>query len=477
MEQAQVSAVYDVELPRVFARQRELSRSEPPADSALRRDRLQRLERMLDGASRELIEAMAADFGQRAEHECETYDIIASLSDIRENLRHLAAWMRPKRYPVRSYMLPGRARVEPTPLGVVGVVSPWNFPVYLAISPVAAALAAGNRVLVKPSELTERTSAVLARAVDQAFAPEELKVIEGGPQVAERFCALPFDHLLYTGSTRVGKLVALAAARNLTPVTLELGGKSPVLVTPSADLDEAASRCMFGKLANAGQICIAPDYALVPRAQLAPFLERARAHAQRLFPTFADNPEYSGVLGSAQRARLEAMLTEAARSGAQVIRLGDATAERPGSTQFLPAIVLEPAASTRLMQEEIFGPILPVVGYDTLSDAIRFINARERPLALYLFARAAHERDAVLSRTVAGGVTVNDVIYHCGCNTLPFGGVGASGMGAYHGEAGFQTFSHMKPVFYQTRLNGRALFETPRTPFRQWFGRFFRRIV
>jgi acyl-CoA reductase-like NAD-dependent aldehyde dehydrogenase len=332
-------------------------------------------------------------------------------------------------------------------------------------------------VQIKPSELTPRTSAVLARAVERAFAPEELKVIEGGPQVAERFCAQPFDHLLYTGSTRVGKLVAAAAAKNLTPVTLELGGKSPVVVTPSADLDEAASRCMFGKLANAGQICIAPDYALVPRAQLGAFVERAQLHARRLFPSFAGNPEYSGVLGSAGRTRLEGMLAEAERTGAKVIRLGDAAAQRQGSSQFVPAIVVEPPASTRLMQEEIFGPILPVIGYETLSDAIRFINSRDRPLALYLFARAASERDEVLTRTVAGGVTVNDVIYHCGCNTLPFGGVGASGMGAYHGEAGFQTFSHMKPVFYQSRVSWRALFETPGTPTKAFFRRVFRRLA
>jgi coniferyl-aldehyde dehydrogenase len=229
---------------------------------------------------------------------------------------------------------------------------------------------------------------------------------------------------------------------------------------------------MFGKLANAGQICVSPDYALVPRVHLDAFVERAKAHAQRLYPSYVDNPDYSAVAGAQRLARLEALIAEAELKGARVARLGAS-----GAGKLAPTLVIEPASDTRLMQEEIFGPVLPVVPYESLSDAISFINARPRPLALYLFVRDSDERDSVLTRTVSGGVTVNDVIYHVGCNTLPFGGVGASGMGAYHGEAGFRTFSHMKPVFYQTRLNGRALFETPRTPLRQAFGRFFRRIV
>jgi len=460
------------ELERKFTRQRDLSRAEPPASLSLRRDRLKRLLGMIEAQADALVRAMSADFGHRAAHESETYDISGAISDVRLDLRHLARWMRPRSYPVRGYMWPGRARVLPTPLGVVGVMSPWNFPVYLALSPLSAALAAGNRVLLKPSEHTPRTSELLAESLERAFGPEELCVFTGGPEVAERFASLPFDHLLFTGSTSVGRKVAAAAAQNLTPVTLELGGKSPLLVTPSSDIDDAASRCMFGKLANAGQICVSPDYALVPRGKLSQFVERATAAAQRLYPTFVDNPDYSAIAGSQRLQRLQSLIQEAEQKGARVVRLGAA-----GGGKLAPVIVIEPGSETRLMQEEIFGPILPVIGYDTLDDAISFINARPRPLALYLFARANVERDAVLSRTVSGGVTVNDVIYHVGCNTLPFGGVGASGMGRYHGEAGFETFSHMKPVFYQTRLNGRSLFETPRTPFRQAFGRFFRRIV
>lgn len=460
------------DLERTFTRQRELSRAEPPATVSVRRDRLKRLLGALEQHADALVSAMSADFGHRATHESETYDINGAISDIRHDLRHVARWMRKRRYPVRGYMWPGRAAVLPTPLGVVGVMSPWNFPVYLALSPLSAALAAGNRVLLKPSEHTPRTSALLAELLGRAFGPEEAAVFTGGPDLAERFASLPFDHLLFTGSTQVGRKVAAAAARNLTPVTLELGGKSPLVVTPSADPDDAASRCMFGKLANAGQICVSPDYALVPRVRLDEFVERARVHAQRLYPTFADNPDYSAVLGSERLARLEALIAEAEQQGAHVLRLGGS-----GAGKLAPTLVVEPGKETRLMQEEIFGPILPVIGYNSLDDAISFINARPRPLALYLFERNAAERERVLSCTVSGGVTVNDVIYHVGCNTLPFGGVGASGMGAYHGEAGFATFSHMKPVFYQTRLNGRALFETPRTPLRQAFGRFFRRIA
>ena len=460
------------DLDRTFARQRELSRAEPPASVTVRRDRLRRLLRALEAQADALVAAMSADFGHRAAHESETYDISGAISDIRHDLRHVARWMRPRRYPVRGYMWPGRAAVLPTPLGVVGVLSPWNFPVYLALSPLSAAVAAGNRVLLKPSEHTPRTSELLAELLGRAFSPEEVSVFTGGADLAERFASLPFDHLLFTGSTGVGRKVAAAAAKNLTPVTLELGGKSPLLVAPSADPDDAAGRCMFGKLANAGQICVSPDYALVPRARISEFVERASAHVQRLYPTIADNPDYSAVAGAERLARLESMIAEAEQKGARVVRLGAS-----GAGKLAPTLVVEPHADTRVMQEEIFGPILPVVGYDTLDDAISFINARPRPLALYLFERNSRERERVLQRTVSGGVTVNDVIYHVGCNTLPFGGVGASGMGAYHGEAGFVTFSHMKPVFYQTRLNGRSLFETPRTPLRRAFGRFFRRIV
>jgi coniferyl-aldehyde dehydrogenase len=466
-----IPAPFD-ELERVFARQHELSRAEPPASLAVRRDRLKRLLAAVTENADALVIAMSADFGHRAAHESETYDVNGAIGDIRHDLSHVGRWMKPRRYPVKSYMWPGRAAVLPTPLGVVGVLSPWNFPVYLALSPLSAALAAGNRVLLKPSEHTSRTSQLLSDILGRAFAPEELSVVTGDAELAERFASLPFDHLLFTGSTSVGRKVAAAAAKNLTPVTLELGGKSPLLVTPSADLDDAASRCMFGKLANAGQICVSPDYALVPRAQLSAFVARCSAHAQRLYPSYAENPDYSAILGAARLARLQALVQEASKKGARVLPLGAS-----GAGKLAPTLVVEPDPDTRLMQEEIFGPILPVIGYDTLADAISFINARPRPLALYLFERDSDERDQVLARTVSGGVTVNDVIYHVGCNTLPFGGVGASGMGVYHGEAGFRTFSHIKPVFYQTRLNGRALFETPRTPLRQAFGRFFRSIV
>jgi acyl-CoA reductase-like NAD-dependent aldehyde dehydrogenase len=460
------------ELERAFARQRELSRAEPPASLSVRRDRLKRLLSALEENADALVAAMSADFGHRATHESETYDINGAVGAIRHDLNHTAHWMRRRRYPVRGYMWPGRAAVLPTPLGVIGVMSPWNFPVYLALSPLSAALSAGNRALLKPSEHTPRTSELMAEMIGRKFGPEEIAVCLGGADVAERFASLPFDHLLFTGSTAVGRKIAAAAAQNLTPVTLELGGKSPLLVTPSADPNDAAARCMFGKLANAGQICVSPDYALVPRARLDEFVEHAKVHAQRLYPSFADNPDYSAVAGAQRLARLEAMIAEAELKGARVARLGAS-----GAGKLAPTLVVEPASDTRLMQEEIFGPVLPVVPYDSLPDAISFINARPRPLALYLFVRDREEQASVLARTVSGGVTVNDVIYHVGCNTLPFGGVGASGMGAYHGEAGFCTFSHMKPVFFQTRLNGRALFETPRTPFRQAFGRFFRRIV
>jgi acyl-CoA reductase-like NAD-dependent aldehyde dehydrogenase len=465
-----------VELEQHAARILSLSRTDMVASYDQRKDRLLRLESLVVENRAALLLAMASDFGVRSHDESDTFDLLPTLAEIRGQRRDLRAAMRPRRRQLPWYLWPARASLVPEPLGVVGVMSPWNFPLYLALAPVAAALAAGNRVLLKPSELAPATSEVISTCVARAFASEELSVWLGDAALAARFSAIAFDHLLFTGSTTVGRAVARSAAINLTPVTLELGGKSPALVLPSADLRLAAARIIFGKLINAGQICIAPDYALVPRAQLGAFVAAVRATAKNLYPSFAGNPDYTALRAPAAAARMDALVQDAESRGATLVRLR-AEADAQGGLQRTPVLVLDPPADARVLEEELFAPILPIVPYDTLDDAIAFINARPRPLALYAFGSAAAEVDAVLQRTRTGGVTVNDVFYHCGCGTLPFGGIGPSGMGVYHGRAGFDTFSHLKPIYRQSRLHAGALFSPPYGPRKARLRDLLRRFV
>ncbi|MCL2715750.1 MAG: aldehyde dehydrogenase family protein, partial [Alphaproteobacteria bacterium] len=346
----------------------------------------------------------------------------------------------------------------PQPLGVVGIIAPWNYPLQLTLAPAIGAIAAGNRVIIKPSELAPGFAALLRELIAERFEPTELVVtgIEG--EVGKAFAALPFDHLVFTGSPRVGRLVAEAAGRNLTPVTLELGGKSPVIVDPSADLDQAASRIAYGKLLNAGQTCIAPDYVLVPEASLAVFAQKLRAQIGQMFGTDPANDDYSSIISDQHYARLEALVADAAARGAQIMQA--APADDPAwktRRKFPPTLVVgggvESLADMAIMQEEIFGPLLPVMSCRDANEAIAFINGRDRPLALYWFGRDAAARDEVLVRTVSGGVTVNDCLFHFAQANQPMGGVGVSGSGAYHGKWGFDSFSKLKPVFYRSPLN------------------------
>jgi acyl-CoA reductase-like NAD-dependent aldehyde dehydrogenase len=350
------------------------------------------------------------------------------------------------------------------PLGVVGIVVPWNYPIYLALGPLVAALAAGNRVLVKMSEAAPRTGELLARLVAQRFDPALLNIVNGGPELAREFVALPFDHLLFTGSTAVGKEVMRAAAGNLTPVTLELGGKSPAIVGRGIDVADAASKIMFGKCLNAGQTCIAPDYALVPQERIEAFVAAARDAVGRMYPRLAANPQYSSIVNARHRERLRGLLDEARVAGARVEEINPAAEDFAASPKMAPHLVVGAHDATRLMREEIFGPLLPVVGYRDLGEAIAYVNARPRPLALYVFDHDAAAVARVLDETVSGGATVNETLLHIAQDDLPFGGVGASGMGAYHGRAGFETFSKAKPVFYQPRLNLLGLFRPPYGP-------------
>ncbi|MBF9196815.1 aldehyde dehydrogenase family protein [Microvirga terrestris] len=406
--------------------------------------------------------AIAEDFGHRSPHEtklADLYPVIASLRHARKNFRR---WMKPRRRPIQWMFQPGTGRIIYQPLGVVGIVSPWNYPVQLALSPLAGALAAGNRVMIKPSEMTTRTSALMEDVIAEVFDPSEVAVVQGGPDVARAFTHLPFDHLLFTGSTQVGRQVMQAAAGNLVPVTLELGGKSPALVAADYPVEKAAERIAVGKLFNAGQTCIAPDYVLVPREKEQAFVAAYRDAVSQLYPTLGSNPDYTAIISERHHARLNHLIADAREHGAQVVEIN------PGSEtldtahrKLAPVVMTDVPEQAQVMQEEIFGPLLPVIAYDDVDEACRFINARPHPLALYLFSHDRTTTQSVLARTQSGGVAINDTLLHCVQEELPFGGVGLSGMGAYHGEAGFRTFSHARSVFRQARFNGAGMTKAP----------------
>jgi coniferyl-aldehyde dehydrogenase len=356
------------------------------------------------------------------------------------------------------------------PLGVVGIISPWNYPLQLTLAPLTDALAAGNRAMIKPSELVPRFSSLLARAIGSRFDRSEVAAIEGGPAVSQAFAALPFDHLLFTGSTRVGRLVAAAAAKNLTPVTLELGGKCPAIIDQSADLAAAAHRIAVGKLLNAGQTCIAPDYVLCPRNQQEAFVQAYFGSVAKLYGSDPRNADYTAIITQGHYSRLEALVDDAIAKGGRIDKHGQPMSEARSSRKFPPCVALSTTEDMLLRQEEIFGPILPVIPYDRTEEAIGHVNARERPLALYWFGTAPEVRGRILRETISGGVTINDCLLHVAQEQQPFGGVGASGMGAYHGEWGFRRFSKEKPVFTRGRISGTALLEAP-------YGRRFDRAM
>ncbi len=453
-----------------FARQRAAFAREPFPDLATRRERLDRLARLVRDHEPEWAQAIGQDFGARSAHETQLLELFPSIEGIGHARRHLRRWMRPQRRSTGLWFRPARSRVLCQPLGVVGIVVPWNYPLYLAIGPLTAALAAGNRAMVKMSETTPVTGALLARLVEHHFPDGEISVANGGPEVAQAFCALPFDHLLFTGSTAIGRHVLHAAADNLTPVTLELGGKSPALVGRGFPVEEAAGRIIYGKCLNAGQTCIAPDYALVPEESVPAFVEAARRTAAGLYPSLARNPDYTAIVDERHRERLARLLGDARTRGATVIEVNPAAESLDGMGKIAPALLTGVDDSMAVMREEIFGPLLPVVAYRTLDEAIAYVNERPRPLALYVFEHDGRAVDRVLRETVSGGVGVNETILHIAQDDLPFGGVGASGMGEYHGRDGFETFSKRKAVFHQSRLNGLKLFRAP-------YGRRFEALV
>ena len=455
------------ELTATLHRMRTAQAADPVPAWHARAGRLKRLARMLREQRAAFAAAIDADFGRRPIEETELLELFPSLSAVRHALRHGQRWMRPRRASTALVFLPGRNRLLPQPRGVVGIVVPWNYPLYLAVGPLVDALAAGNRVMIKMSEYTPRFSALFAEQVARCFADDEVVVVTGDAAIAQAFTALPFDHLLFTGSTAVGHQVMRAASANLTPVTLELGGKSPAIVGPGARFEAAVERILFGKLVNAGQTCIAPDYVLLPRDRIADFVAAARTVAARLYPDLARNRQYASIASDRHYERLLALRDEALAAGAQAEPLGEGDAAR----RVLPPTLLTGVGEdTAVLREEIFGPLLPLVPYDDLDQALAWIATRPHPLALYLFEQDERLIERVLARTHAGGVTINDTLYHIAQHGLPFGGVGASGMGGYHGEAGFRTFSHLKPVFRQARWNGAGLLNPP-------YGRRFGRML
>jgi coniferyl-aldehyde dehydrogenase len=459
------------DIRRLFEMQRDAFAAQRYPSLAQRRDRLQRLAALIEVHEQDIIAAIAADFGTRPAQETRLAELFMIAAGIRHARRNLGPWMAQQRVPTPLYLWPGRSRVLRQPLGVVGVISPWNYPVQLALLPALAALAAGNRVMLKPSELTARTSALLERIVAQHFSADEFAVVTGGPDVGDAFSHLPFDHLFFTGSTAVGRKIALAAAANLTPLTLELGGKSPALIHADADLRVAAPRLATGKLLNAGQTCIAPDYALVPASRVDVLVAAIRDSVASLYPSFRENPDYSSIVNDAHYRRLVALVDDAVQKGARAVALEPGVTTTPSPIRKLaPTMLVGVNDSMAVMKEEIFGPVLPIEAYDSLDQAIDKINARPRPLSLYMFGGDAAARRKVLDRTTAGGVTIDDTLLHFSNEDLPFGGIGASGIGAYHGERGFLTFTHQKAVFIQSRLSFTWLLRPP-------YGKRFERVL
>jgi len=450
-----------VELHHAFDRQRAAFAAQPFPSWPERAARLQRVKALLHEHESDLVSAIDQDFGGRPPSETELVEIWPSLEETKSALRHGERWMKPRHAGVAKWFLPASAQVLPQPLGVVGIIVPWNYPLYLAMGPLVAALAAGNRVMLKLSEFTPAYATLMQTIVAQAFGSDEVCVVTGDAEVAAQFSALPFDHLLFTGSTAVGRRVMAAAAANLTPVTLELGGKSPAVIAPGYPLAHAVERILVGKLLNAGQTCIAPDYVLLPRDQLEPFVAEARRAAQRLYPGGLADANFCSIANPRQYARVAGYVDEAAARGLRIETLFAGPARDDDRHRLGATLLVDPPADAAAMQDEIFGPLLPLLPYDRVEDALAHINARPRPLALYWFDHDRARTEHALRHTHAGGVTLNDTLLHVAQDTLPFGGVGASGMGHYHGQWGFDTFSARKPVFRQSRINGMGLFTPP----------------
>ena len=438
----------------VLDRQKKAYLSEGAVSAETRIDRIDRAIDILKTHGTKLSEAMAADFGHRSIDQSKMTDIDGSIGPLESSKKQLRKWMRPEK---RKTMFPlglfgGRSRIEYQPLGVVGCISPWNFPVQLTFAPLAGVFAAGNRTMIKPSQFTVQTSELMKELFAAAFDEEEVAVFTGGPDVGGSFSRLPFDHLLFTGATSIAKHVMRAAAENLVPVTLELGGKSPVIIGKSANLELAATNIMAGKTMNAGQICLAPDYVILPEESRDEFVKHATNSVAKMFPNIKDNPDYTSIVNERHFDRLNGYIDDAKEKGANVVEINPADEDfsQQEYHRIPPTLILDPTDDMKVMQDEIFGPILPIKQYKDVKETLEYVNSKDRPLGLYYFGQDSAEEREVLTRTTSGGVTVNDVIMHVAQEDLPFGGVGPSGMGSYHGYDGFKNFSHAKAIYSQS---------------------------
>lgn len=452
---------------KILKRQRAAFTAELPVGAEIRKDRLKRAIDLVKSNRHELAKALSDDFGHRSQMQTMVTDIMSTVGPLKHALKHVDKWMKPEKrkldFPLG--LLGAKARVEYQPKGVVGVISPWNFPVNLTFGPLAQIFAAGNRAMVKPSEYTPETSALMAELAAKYFDETELAFVNGGPEVGKAFAELPFDHLLFTGATAIAKHILHAAAENLVPVTLELGGKSPVIMGESADIERTAGRVAMGKMMNAGQICLAPDYMLVPKDREGAVVEGLTSAVAEMYPTLLANDDYTAVVNGRHFERLQGLVADARDKGAEIVTVNPANEDfEEDNVGKMPLhIIRNPSDDMKVMQEEIFGPLLPIKTYETATDAIEYVNDRDRPLGLYYFGEDSDEERKVLDKTISGGVTVNDVIFHVSAEDLPFGGIGPSGMGSYHGFDGFRTFSHAKSVYTQPKIDlaGLAGFKPP----------------
>lgn len=441
----------------LFSAQQQAFQAQSMPSAEQRIEWLRALRSVLVSEQKLLADTISADFSHRSHDETLLAELMPSLEGIDYACKRIKRWMKPSRRKVGIAFQPASAKVVYQPLGVVGVIVPWNYPLFLSIGPLTGALAAGNRVMIKMSEHTPRTAQLLKELLARVFSEDLVCVVQGEADLAAAFSELAFDHLLFTGSTQVGKHVMRAAAKNLTPVTLELGGKSPAIISADMPLTEAAERIAFGKMVNSGQTCVAPDYILVPEVRVDDFVEAMRKTVLKFYPKLADNPDYTAIINPQHLQRLQSSITNATNQGATAIAM-----HAEGQGQRMPlTLLLNVTDEMRVMQDEIFGPILPIVSYNTLDDALAYIRQRPRPLALYYFGYEREEQQHVLHNSHAGGVCINDTLLHVAQHDLPFGGIGPSGMGHYHAHEGFLTFSHSKAVFSKQKLNAAKLIYPP----------------
>ena len=438
----------------LFQQQKAAFAAMPLPGAEQRRADLARLKKALVTHQQRLIKAISTDFGHRSADETRIAELLPSIEAINYSSKRLRRWMKPSRRHVGLAFQPGKARVIYQPLGVIGIMVPWNYPLYLAIGPLVGALAAGNRAMIKMSEATPATAEALRTLLASCFDHDQVAVVTGDVEIAQAFARLPFDHLLFTGGTDIGRHVMRAAAENLTPVTLELGGKSPALIAADMPVADAAERIAFGKAFNAGQTCVAPDYVLCPEDKLDALVDALHQRLSAMYPSLRENPDYSWIINQRQYQRLNNWLQQAENQGARLIRINPANEDLSGTRIIAPTLVLDADDGMTLLQEEIFGPVLPILPYRDLQEALDYIAARPRPLALYYFGYNRREQQRIMQLTHAGGMCINDTVLHVAQDDMPFGGIGPSGMGHYHGHEGFLTFSKAKGVYIKQRFNG-----------------------